>query len=174
MQTDVVARRVAGGLQTTLRRLATLVGGLTLLAFIISAATFTTGWWVFHGTFGWLVVGGLLCLVPVAAATLGWLWVHGAARLAPRLIDDVTSFLRNPSPAGKSLIDYDSGQPITMSARSVSGLKADLEARKNELPGLWIGIRTITAMPGIAATAVVGMSLIGALGTVLFLVGLFR
>lgn len=172
MQSDVVARRVVDGLQITLRRLASLVGGLVLIALVVSVATFATGWWVFHGSVTWLALGGLLCLVPVAAATLAWLWVHGAAKYAPRLVDDVTAFLSTPSPAATTLIDYDSGQPIVTSAKSFNGLKADLEVRKADLPALWIGIRTITAIPGIAATAVLGIVIVGGLGTILLIAGL--
>jgi hypothetical protein len=174
MQSDVVATRVVEGLQITLHRLAGLVGGLVLLALAISAATFATGWWVFHGSTGWIVVGGALCLVPVVAAALGWLWVKGAAKYAPRLVGDVTAFLSTPSPAANVLIDYDSGQPIATSARSFGGLKADLETRKSDLPALWIGIKTITAVPAMAAIAVIGMTLVGAFGTVLLLIGLVR
>jgi hypothetical protein len=172
MQSDVAARRIGEGLQVTLRRLASLVGGLVLIALLISMATFATGWWVFDGSTTWIVIGGGLCLVPVVAATLAWLWVHGAARYAPRLVDDIGTFLQTPSPAANVLIDYDSGQPIATSARSFSGLSADLSARKSDLPALWIGIRTITKVPALAAIAVLGMLLVGALGTILLIGGL--
>ena len=44
--------------------------------------------------------------------------------------------------------------------------------RKADLPALWIGIRTITAIPGIAATAVLGIVIVGGLGTILLIAGL--
>lgn len=172
MQPDLVARRAGDGLQYTLRRLATLVGGLALFAGLVSLATFATGWWVFEGSTAWLVLGGIICLVPVVAATLGWLLVHGAARYAPRLIADISTFLQAPTPAADVLIDYDSGQTIITSARSFDGLKADLETRKTDLPALWIGVRAITKAPGLAAIAVLGTMFVGALGTILLIGGL--
>lgn len=172
MDSELVARRTGAGLQTTLRRLATLVGGLALLAFLISLATFATGMWVFDGSTAWIVIGGLICLAPVAAATIGWLMVHAAARYAPQLIADIASFLKSPSPSANVLIDYDTGQPIVVSARSMNGLSADLRTRRSDLPALWLGVRAIRLVPALAAITFLGMLFVGALGTILLIGGL--
>ncbi len=172
MQSDVVARRVGDGLQITLRRLASLAGGLVVLAAAIGAATFATGWWVFDGSSTWFVVGLAICLVPVVAAAIAWLLVRAAAKYAPGLITDLTSYLRTPSPGATVLIDYDTGQPIARSGKSFGAVKADLTTRKRDLPALYIGIRAITLVPGLAAIAVLGMIFVGGLGTVLLIGGL--
>lgn len=172
METELVARRAGSGLHTTLRRLASLVGGLVVMAFIISAATFATGWWVFEGSTSWLVLGGALCLTPVVAAALGWLMAHGAARYAPRLIADIGTFLKSPSPSADVLIDYDTGQPIAMSAKSMNSLSTDLRTRKADLPALWLGVRAIRLVPALAAITFLGMLFVGGLGTILLIGGL--
>jgi hypothetical protein len=174
MDSELVARRSGEGLQNTLRRLASLVGGLVVLALVISAATFATGWWVFGGSVSWLVLGGMICLTPVVAAGLGWMMVHGAARYAPRLIGDITAFLTSPSPSPSAnvLIDYDTGQPIAMSAKRMNGLSADLRTRKSDLPALWLGVRAIRLVPALAAITFIGMMVVGCLGTVLLIGGL--
>ena len=70
MSTDV-ARRAGNGIQALLLRLATLLRGLLVLALVVAAATFATGLWVFHRGWGWWLLGGVACLVPVAAALAG-------------------------------------------------------------------------------------------------------
>ena len=76
MQYDVVARKAGDGLQFLLRRIASLAGGVGVIAAIVSVATFVTGWWVFKGSAGWWVIGGLVCAVPPAAAGVGWALVQ--------------------------------------------------------------------------------------------------
>jgi hypothetical protein len=174
MEPELVARRAGEGLQYTLRRLASLVGGLVLLTAAISLATFATGWWVFGGSTAWIVIGGFVCLAPVAAATVGWLFVHAAAKFAPRLISDVALFLKKPSPAASVLIDYDTGQPIVMSSRQFGGLREELSSRKTDLPALWVGVRAITLVPALAAVTFIGMLVVGALGTILLIGGLIN
>ncbi|MEY4176391.1 MAG: hypothetical protein RI900_3556, partial [Actinomycetota bacterium] len=97
MQYDIAARRAGDGIQMLLRRLAALVGGLALAAGCVGLATFVTGMWVFRGSLGWVVLGLLLCAVPGVAAVIGWGLVRAAAHLAPRLLDDITAFMRTPS-----------------------------------------------------------------------------
>jgi hypothetical protein len=172
METELVARRAGDGLRNTLRRLASLVGGLVVLAFVIGAATFATGWWVFDGSTTWLVLGGLICATPAAAAGLAWLMVHGAARYAPRLVADISTFLKSPSPSANVLIDYDTGQPIAMSSKGMNGLSADLRTRKTDLPALWLGVRAIRLVPALAAVTFLGMLFVGGLGTILLIGGL--
>lgn len=172
MQLDVTARRAGEGVQALLRRLASLVGGLVVVAVLISLATFATGMWVFDSSTAWIVLGGIVCLVPVGAALIGWLLVHGAAKYTPRLISDINTFLKSPSPSAQVLIDYDTGQPIAASAKSFGSLQTDLETRKADLPALYIGVRAITKVPALAAITVLGMLGVGALGTILLLGGL--
>lgn len=174
MQYDVVARKAGDGLQLLLRRIASLAGGVGVLAAIVSIATFVTGWWVFKGSAGWWVIGGLVCAAPPAAAAVGWALVRATAAMAPRLTDDIASFIRTPSSAATMLIDYDTGQPVTVSAKRFLTLKSALVDRRKELPALWMGARAITLAPGLAAVTLLGLLGVGALGTVLLLAGLIR
>jgi hypothetical protein len=100
--------------------------------------------------------------------------VYGAARYAPRLIADIASFLRSPSssPAANVLIDYDTGQPIVMSSRKFSGLRSEMSTRKRDLPALWLGVRAIALVPGLAAVTFIGMFVVGGVGTILLIGGL--
>lgn len=173
MESDVVARRIGDGLQLTLRRLATLAGGIAVIAALIGLATFATGWWVFDASTGWLVVGGVICLVPALAAAAGWGIVRAGAHWAPRLVNDIGVFLAGPAtPASKVLIDYDSGQPVVVSARRFGPVRTELETRKADLPALYFGARAISYVPALAAIAVIGMIGVGMLGTLLLLGGL--
>jgi hypothetical protein len=169
-----VARRAGDGIQALLLRLATLVRGLLLLATLISVATFVTGWWVFHHGLGWIILGGAFCLVPVAAAGLGWALVRTAAAFTPRLIEDITTYLRGRTPASQVLIDYDSGQPISISAKRFGSLRDELSTHKTELRALWLGVRAAILVPPLAAIAVIGMMGVGALGAILLIAGLTR
>ena len=72
------------------------------------------------------------------------------------------------------LIDYDTGQPVTVSAKRFLTLKSALVDRRKELPALWMGARAITLAPGLAAVTLLGLLGVGALGTVLLLAGLIR
>lgn len=174
MSTEItLATRVGSGLQTTLRRLATLVGSVVTATVVVSVATFATGWWVFDGSTTWAVVGGALCLVPVLAAIGAWTVLRGSARFAPRVVNDIAAYLKGPrSQASQVLIDYDTGQPLVVTSRSFGTLRSELSARKADLPALWWSIRAITLVPGLAAVAVVGMVVVGGLGTILLIGGL--
>ncbi len=174
MESDSVARRIGDGLQLTLRRLATLAGGIAVMAGLIGLATFATGWWVFGTNTLWIVLGGIVCLVPAMAALAAWAVVRAGAHYASRLVNDVALFLKGPqTPASQLLIDYDSGQPVVMSARRMTPLRTELETRKADLPALWLGIRAITVVPALAAIAVIGMLGVGMLGTLMLLGQLF-
>lgn len=166
-----IAETASNGLRTTLQRLGKLVGAVVLVTLAVGAATFATGWWVFDGSSGWIVVGGALCLVPLAAAVVAWFYVRSTASAAPRLLDDVRSFLRSPGSTANVLIDHDSGIALGMQARSFGGLRRELLDRRKELPALFAGVRAITSVPGLAAVAVLGTVGVGALGTILLLVG---
>jgi hypothetical protein len=173
MEVDVVSARVGAAVQLTLRRLATVAGAIAVAAGLVGLATFATGWWVFHGSrTAWAVIGGVLCLIPVLAALAAWGTVHAAAGMAPRLITDIASFVRTPSPAAQTLIDYDSGQTITSSARTFGSMKTDLAARKSDLPALYFCVKSITLVPMLIGVALLGILIGGALGTVLLFAGL--
>jgi hypothetical protein len=174
MQYDIAARRAGDGIQMLLRRLAALVGGLALAAGCVGLATFVTGMWVFRGSLGWVVLGLLLCAVPGVAAVIGWGLVRAAAHLAPRLLDDITAFMRTPSAASKVLIDHDTGAAVGISARRFGPLRQSLSTRRTELPALWLGVRAITVVPLLAGVALAGTVLVGGFGAVLLLAGLIR
>jgi hypothetical protein len=173
MESDI-SRKVGAAIALTLRRLATLVGGLVVVSAAVGVATFATGWWAFGTNTLWIVLGGVLCLVPAFAALAAWAVVRAGAHYAPRLANDISLFLKGPqTPASQLLIDYDSGQPVAMSARRMTPLRTELETRKTDLPALWLGIRAITVVPALAAIAVIGMLGVGMLGTLMLLGQLF-
>ena len=128
METDVVVQRVSDGLQQTLRRISSLAGGLAVLATVISAATFATGLWIFKGTGRpkWIIIGGAICLVPVAAAVFARVLVGRTAAHAPELVSNVRAFLGSSSKSAKVLIDHDTGQPVATYAKNLSGLRGEL------------------------------------------------
>lgn len=173
METDVAVRRVSDGLQLTLRRLASLAGGIAVVATLVGAATFATGMWIFERSRGtWAVVGGIICLVPVGAALIARFAIGSAAKYSPELMNDVRSFLGTSGKSAKVLIDHDTGQPVATSAKSFGGLKTELMEQRKELPALWAGVSAITRVPGLAAISVLGIVGVGALGTILLIGGL--
>lgn len=173
METDVVVHRVSDTLQRTLRRLATLATGVALIAFVIGSATFATGLWIFDGSRAvWAVVGGAICLLPLLAALVGRFLVRQTAKRAPQLVGDVRAFLDSTVDSAKVLIDHDSGQPVAWYVSNFRSLRRELGERRRELPALFAGVRAITSVPGLAATAVVGTLIVGGLGTVLLIGGL--
>lgn len=175
METDAVVQRVSAGLQLTLNRLSSLATGVAVIAGVIGAATFATGWWLFpDNRTAWIIIGGVLCLIPVGAALLARLLLRITAKYAPQLIDNVRTFLGGASPASRVLIDYDGGQPVIRSSKTFTGVRTELASRSGELPALWAGVRAITSVPGLAAIAVLGMLGVGVLGTILLISGLLE
>lgn len=173
MDSEVVALQAGARLQTILERLARLVAGLVLVAAVIGAATFATGWWVFDGSRGaWTVIGGALCLAPVVAATIAWWLVRSTARYAPRLATDVKELANTSMSSARVILDHDTGQPIGAYAKSFGALRGELLQRRRELPALFTGIRAITSVPGLAAITVLGLVVVGGLGTILLIGGL--
>ena len=173
MVSDFVARRASDGLQLTLRRLTSLAAGIAMMAFAIGAATFATGVWVFgSGSTGWFIVGGLLAFGPALAAIVATLRVRRTAHHAPQLLDEVHSFTGATGSSADVLLDYDSGQPVAMTAKNLSSLRSDLEQRSKDFPALTSAVKAITTVPKLIALAVPGTIAAGALGTVLLLVGL--
>ena len=171
MEPDV-AQRIGDALRLTLRRLSSLAVGIAIVAAFVGTATFATGWWVFEGSIAWLVIGGAICLVPIAAAATAWLLLRITARFAPLLVDNVSTFLRGSSPASQALIDYDTGQTVVASSKSFTVLRSELTPRSSELPALYAGVRAITSVPALAAISVLGIIGVGLLGTVLLIGGL--
>ncbi|MBI4882944.1 MAG: hypothetical protein HY826_02695 [Actinobacteria bacterium] len=173
METEVVVRRVSDALQQTFRRLSTLATGVGILAFLIGAATFATGLWIFDESRGtWAVIGGALCGIPLLAALLGRHLVRRTAKHAPELVADVRSFLDTSVKSAQVLIDHDSGTPIAGYVKSFGELRRELRDRRKELPALFAGVKVITSVPGIAAIAVLGTLIVGGLGTVLLVGGI--
>ncbi|MCB0982562.1 MAG: hypothetical protein H6513_11385 [Acidimicrobiaceae bacterium] len=173
MDAEVVARDVGHRLQLTLERLSTLARGLAVLALLVGAATFATGWWIFDGSRpAWLVIGGVICLVPVGAAAIAWFVLRGAAAKAPTLVQDVHQFVDTSVGSAQVLLDHDSGLAIGTYGKSLGALRAELNERRKELPGLWAGVRAITTVPGLAGLTVLGIVGVGLLGTILMIGGL--
>jgi hypothetical protein len=172
--TDVerLSTQVSDAVRVTLQRLSALIMVVAVLAAVVGVATFATGWWVFdrsHGT--WLVVGGILCAVPVGSALLGWFYVSATSRRAPTLVNDVRVLLSESRTAAAALIEHDSGATLAVSARSLGSLRNELRSRRKELPALFAGVRAISSVPGLAAIAVLGVVLVGGLGTILLIGG---
>jgi len=175
METDVVVQRVSDGLHRTLNRLSSLATGVAVVAGIIGAATFATGWWLFADSrTAWIIIGGVMCLIPVGAAVIARVLLRITAKYAPELIDNVRTFLGGASPASRVLLDYDSGRAVITSSKTFTGLRSELVSRSAELPALWAGVRAITSVPALAAISVLGMLGVGLLGTILLISGLLR
>lgn len=173
METDAVVRRVSDTMQQTFRRLTSLATGIGIIAFLVGGATFATGLWIFDGTRStWLIVGGAICLIPVVAALIGRHLVRRTAKRAPELVADLRMFLDTSVKSAQTLIDHDSGQPVGAHVKNFKSLRSELKDRRKELPALFSGVKAITSVPGIAAVAVLGTFLVGALGTILLIGGL--
>lgn len=173
METDVVVRRVSDTMQKTFQRLSGLATGVGIIALLIGAATFATGWWIFDGSrLAWIVIGGVVCSVPVLAALIGRFLVRRTAKHAPDLVSNIRMFLDTSVHSAQVLIDHDSGQPVAGYVKNFKALRSELKARRRELPALFAGVRAITSVPGLAAMAVLGTLVVGATGTVLLIGGL--
>lgn len=166
-----MATSASAGITRTVHRLGKLAASIIAVTALVGLATFLTGWWVFDGSLTWVILGGALSLVPVAAACTAWFLVFRTVRLVPRLAGDLRSYLATPSTASGVLLDHDSGVTLGSQAKSFSTLRADLIARRHELPALYHGVRAITSVPGLAAIALLGLLAVGALGSALLLAG---
>lgn len=156
------------GMRRTIGRLDRLALATVVVTSLVGVATFATGWWAFEGSVGWTLVGGLICAAPFVAAVAAWWLVRSTVSLASRLVDDLRRFFVS-SNAGGVLIDHDSGLALGRQARSFGSLRDELSSRRRELPALFVTVRAITSVPGLAALAVLGTVLVGLLGTVLLL-----
>jgi hypothetical protein len=174
---DRVAVRVSDGLRRTLSTISKLALGIAAGTFLVGLATFATGWWVSDGSPSWIVIGAAICFIPTAAALLAWFYVRCTVNVAPALLDNVRTVL-NESRSKESrapadvLIDYDTGQTLTTTAKSFEPLRVDLQSRRRDLPALYFSVRAVTAIPRLAAIALLGTLAVGALGTILLIAGL--
>ena len=158
-----------------LRRVGTLALGMTAIATVVGIATFATGLWIFDGSRPtWVLIGGALCAVPIGAALLAWFYVRRTVKVAPALVGDVRTLLDEPHGAADVLINYDTGERLTTTARSFGTLRPTLRERRKQLPALYAGVRAITSVPGLAAIALLGTLAVGALGTILLIGGLIE
>jgi len=167
-----LATSTSAGMRRTLGRLAKLAAATLLVTAVIGLATFATGWWVFDGKLGWIIVGGMLCVTPLAIAVAAWWLVRLTLGSIGGLFGDVQRYLTSSPQTDGVLIDYDSGMPLGKQARSYGGLREELHARRFELPALYAGVRAITGVPALAAISVIGTLFVGGIGTILLIVGL--
>ena len=148
--------------------------GWSLIALLISVATFATGWWVFDGRHRpGSSSAAPLCLVPVVAATLG-LAVRprrSPLRAPPRRRHRHVPAARRRRPRRAHRLRHRSADRDVGAAAS-AGSRPTSARRKVDLPALWVGVRAITVVPALAAIAVLGMLMVGALGTILLIGGL--
>jgi hypothetical protein len=171
--TDIerLATTASSGIRRTLDRLGSLVVSVIAVAALVGLATFATGAWVFDNSAGWMVIGGIICAIPVVAAATAWVMVRATAKAAPLLLGELQSFLRTSSSAAGALIDHDSGVALGMQAKGFRELRVELNNRRRDLPALFAGVRAITTVPGLAAIAFIGIVGVGALGTILLIGG---
>jgi ABC-type multidrug transport system fused ATPase/permease subunit len=170
---DRVAVRVSDGLRKTLSRINTLALGIVGITATIGLATFLTGLWIFDGSQStWSVIGGALCFAPTFAALLAWFYVRTTVRAAPALQNNVRKVLDESNSTANVLINYDTGERLSNTAKTFGNLSIDLRKRRKELPALWAGVRAITSVPGLVAIALLGTLAVGALGTILLIGGL--
>jgi hypothetical protein len=165
-----VAVRVSDGLRTTLSRVSSLAVGIAGITAVIGLATFLTGLWAFEDSRAtWTVIGAIICFAPTAAVLLAWFFVRTTLKVAPALLGNVRTFIDDSRGAANALINYDTGERLAISAKTVAPLRTTLRARK-DLPALYATIRAISTVPALAAIALLGTLFVGALGTILLIV----
>ena len=171
MDSEIDVQRVTDGLQTTLRRLASLAGSVAMVAAIVGVATFVTGLLVFDGKGRslWVVIGGFVCAVPLVAALTARFLVRTTAKHSPELVANVRQFMSTSRNSAQVLIDHDSGRPVATYSKNFGDMRRELNHQRKTLPALFAGVRAITSVPGLAAVAVVGIVGVGLLGTLLLL-----
>lgn len=170
---ELLATRASDGLQALLARLASLVGGLVVVALLIGAATYATGLWATNGS-TWIVVGAIICSLPVLWSVLAWWRIKRTQAVAPAALADLRSVIGDHQARGAMdvLIDHDTQQPIVSTVRSLSAIRADLQTRGTDWPALMQTLAAATTVPGLAALTVLGLVAVGGIGTVLLLSGL--
>jgi hypothetical protein len=96
----------------------------------------------------------------------------GTSRRTAQLVADIRTLLTTRRSAATVLIDHDSGQSIVVTSKSYRAMRDTLAAQPKQLPALYAGVKAITIVPALAAIAVLGTLMVGALGTVLLIGGL--
>ena len=169
---DGAARQFAGFLDVTLRRLSSLAFGVATVTVLIAMATYATGLWAFDGgsQSAWIVIGAVLCAIPAVAGVTAWLFVRTTIHRIPGLVGDLRTLLGSSKQAFALVIDHDSGQPITTTARSLTKLNGTIQGAPGMYPSLMVAVRAAIKVPGFLAVAVVSAMAVGALGTLLLLV----
>ena len=170
---ELLAIRASDGLKALLARLASLVGGLVVVAVVVGAATYVTGLWATDGS-TWTIVGALICLLPVCWAAMAWWRIKRTQAVAPAALEDLRAVIGDHQARGTMdvLIDHDTRQPIVATVRSMSAIRADLQARGTDWPALMQTLGAATTVPGLAALTVLGLVAVGGIGTILLLSGL--
>lgn len=170
---ELLATRASDGLKALLARLASLAGGLAVAALVVSAATYATGLWATEGG-TWTVVGAIICALPVLWAGLAWWRVKRTQAVAPAALDDLRAVIGDRQARGAMdvLIDHDTQQPIVSTVRTLSTIRADLEVRGTDWPALMQTLGAASTVPGLAALTVLGIVVVGGIGTILLLSGL--
>jgi hypothetical protein len=174
VRTERAATQFSEFLRVTLERLASLAFGVASVAFVIAAATYLTGLWTLDGSHRttWVVLGAVICGIPVVTGINAWRLVRTTARRAPQLPGDVRELLAESKPAVAMVIDHDSGQPLATTARSLGDLRTLLAAAPRKYASLRAAVRAATRVPGLVALTVLGALIIGMLGTILLIAGL--
>lgn len=166
------ARQFASFLEITLRKLSSLAFSVATVACLIGVATYATGFAAFDGTAAqaWAVIGALICLVPIAAGIATWVYVRITVHHIPSILADLTSLLGQSKQAFAIVIDHDSGQPVTTTARSLSKLNGTIQTAPGTYPALMAAVRAGMKVPWLVVITVLSALAVGAFGTLLFLV----
>ena len=170
MEPELVARQAGLRLQQGLAFVTGLAFRMMVFAIIVCVATFATGWWVFEGNEGWIIVGGIVCAIPIVAGVRAWYMVRRAIKRAASLPAEIRRYTDSGGRDAQVLIDYDTGQPIGGYVRNFGTTGLDIDPKV--LPALWASVRALTRVPILAAITILGTLFLGALGTILLLVGL--
>lgn len=169
-----VATDLSHGITTTLNKARRVAIRVMAITTAVGAATFLTGWWVYDGSTAWLILGGIVCAIPLASAVAAWLLLARTVRIGPRLLSELRTYLSTSTAPADLVIDHDSGLPLASRTKNYATFRSDLVSRRRDLPALFLGVRAITALPRLGIIAVVSLLAVGALGTLLLLDGLIN
>lgn len=172
---ELLATRASDGLRVILGRLASLTFGLVVGAGLIGVAAWASGLLAFDGSV-WPVGGAVLCMLPAAAALLAWWRIKRTQRVAPAALHDLRIALADQQSRSSMdvLVDMDSGQRVITSSKSVTGVLQELKQRQRDWPALVATLSAVASVPGLVALSIVGTIGVGALGTILLIIGLLR
>lgn len=172
MESEVVGLQAGQRIQRVLERIVSLASAVVMFSVLVCLATFATGWWVFDGSAGWIVAGGLLCGFPIVTAVWAWWLVRVAVKLATAIPRELQRYGQTESTAARALIDVDTGQPIASYSRQFGGVQVDLKKHARDMPALYFAVRALVRVPILAAITLIGVFCVGGLGTLLLIVGL--